>query len=485
MASALISLVFASACVPLASLTTTAFPESLSTQPVFLPTVDLSATPLPTRGPFEAGTLVPYTVQDGDTLSALANRFNTTVDAILLANPGRITERTTQPPGLQLLIPASYAPFTGTPYKIIPDSHFVFGPAQAGQDTQRDILRIGGYMARYREFAEEQTRTSWEIVDRVALEYSVNPRLLLALLEFQTGALANPDPQAELRLYPLGLSDTLRKGLFHQLSWAAEQMNAGYYGWRSGGLLEIELADGRLSRVDPWQNAGTVAVQFLLAQFLAGEDWERAVGPEGFGAIYRRFFGNPWKEQVVVIPGGLEQPVWPLPFAEGKTWTFSGGPHPFWGESQPWAALDFAPPALGGGCRGSTEWATAVGPGLIARSEEATVVLDLDGDGDERTGWVVLYFHVATEDRIRVGETVREGDPIGHPSCEGGRATGDHIHLARKFNGEWIPADGNLPFTLSGWMAQRGDWAYRGLMTRGEQVVVACTCSAPENHISR
>ncbi len=38
-----------------------------------------------------------------------------------------------------------------------------------------------------------------------------------------------------------------------------------------------------------------------------------------------------------------------------------------------------------------------------SRSETAAVVLDLDGDGDERTGWVVFYFHIETKDRVPVG----------------------------------------------------------------------------------
>jgi hypothetical protein len=113
----------------------------------------------------------------------------------------------------------------------------------------------------------------------------------------------------------------------------------------------------------------------------------------------------------------------------------------------------------------------------VARSETATVVLDLDGDGDERTGWVVFYFHVATEGRAPAGRVVQAGDALGHPSCEGGRTTGTHIHIARKYNGEWIPADGVLAFTLEGWVAHNGAEAYQGTLSRGSQIVIACDCS--------
>jgi len=39
-----------------------------------------------------------------------------------------------------------------------------------------------------------------------------------------------------------------------------------------------------------------------------------------------------------------------------------------------------------GDCYVSPNWVTAAAPGVIARSGEGYVVLDLDGDGDEHTG---------------------------------------------------------------------------------------------------
>ena len=63
---------------------------------------------------------------------------------------------------------------------------------------------------------------------------------------------------------------------------------------------------------------------------------------------------------------------------------------------EPLAAIDFAPGAMTSGCVPTDEFATAVAPGVVSRSDDAAVVLDLDGDGDERTGWVVFYFHIET-----------------------------------------------------------------------------------------
>jgi murein DD-endopeptidase MepM/ murein hydrolase activator NlpD len=112
------------------------------------------------------------------------------------------------------------------------------------------------------------------------------------------------------------------------------------------------------------------------------------------------------------------------------------------------------------------------------------VILDLDGDGSEQTGWVLLYMHVATQDRIAAGTRVKTGDLIGHPSCEGGISTGTHLHFARKFNGEWISADGPIPFNLDGWVSSGTGQEYDGDLSRGGTTLEACDCRGEDNAIT-
>ena len=65
------------------------------------------------------------------------------------------------------------------------------------------------------------------------------------------------------------------------------------------------------------------------------------------------------------------------------------------------------------------------------------------------------------------------GDKLGHPSCEGGVATGTHLHFVRKYNGEWVAADGPLSFVMDGWTVHVGARPYEGTMTRGDKVIIA------------
>ncbi len=440
-------------------------------------------TPLPTRGPHPPGELVPYQAQSGDTLSAVAAHFSTSVKAILEANPELAPETTTLAPGLALQVPAYYLPLTGTPFQILPDSELVYGPSAEDFDIRQALLGHPGFVSDAADYAYRINRPAWEVIEIVALNYSLNPRLLMALLEYGSSGLTDPFPEEQAETYPIGHIEDRYRGLFRQLLWAAERLNDGYYGWRTGSLREFETADGKLYRPDSWQNAGTVAVQMLLAGLHGSEEFERAVGPEGFLTTYEGLWGDPYERAADHIPAQLVQPTLDLPFVPDRIWDFTGGPHFSWGTSLPMGALDFAPPAKLTGCSPSPEWVTAPAPGLIIRSEEAIVELDLDGDGYGGTGWVLFFFHMGEEKRIVEGLRVQPGDLLGHPSCEGGRSTGTHFHLARRYNGEWVPAIGPVPFVLDAWVAAGGGEPYEGTLTKGSKVVPACTCSTRENRI--
>lgn len=459
-------------------------PELTPIPPTQTPTAGPTSTPLPTRPAFNPGELVDYVAQAGDTLPALAARFNTTISEIQVANPQIPADPTTMPPGMPMKIPIYYLPFWGNPFQILPDSLFVNGPSASDFNTDAFVSSHPGWLKDYRAYAAGENRSGAGIVDIVATNYSISPRFLLAVLEYQTGALSQPVPPSGS--YPLGEINISYPGLYMQLVWAANILNVGYYSWRTGQLTEFQHLDSTIERPDPWQTAATVAFQYYISRHFFHDTYILAVGPDGLSRSYRNLFGNPWEmdqSEEPFIPVSLQQPALAFPFLNGETWSFTGGPHSGWGiaQLQPWAALDFAPPISG--CNPSDRPVVAMADGVIVRSETGVIIEDLDGDGNEHTGWNILYLHIATPGRASVGRMLKKGDVLGYPSCEGGSATGTHVHVARKYNGEWIPADGVLPFNLEGWIAHDGIAAYQGTLTRGNQTVIACDCSNASSHI--
>ena len=447
-------------------------------QPLYTPTPDV-VRDLPTPRSEE----LTYVVQSGDTLGSLAKQFG--VDAVSLVSYNSLVNPNLLEVGQVLRIPPTRQSTPGSSFKIIPDSELVYGPS-AVVNIAELVNQGGGYLSLYHETVDELWYSGADVLHRISYEYSVNPRLLLAVLEYQSGWVTNPNPAESTRDYPMGHSNFYRKGLYRQLAWAANNLSMGYYLWDINALSTLTLADGDVVSFDPGINAGTAGVQYLMAQLYGRAAWEKATGENGVFATYNKLFGYPFDYAFEpLLPPDLSQPIFQLPFEPWDTWSFTSGPHGGWADGSAWAALDFAPPGDGLGCVWSNAWVVAVTDGLIVRSESGAVVQDLDGDGFEQTGWTILYMHIETRDRVQVGDTVKAGERIGHPSCEGGYSSGTHLHLARRYNGVWIAADGDLPFVMDGWVSSGDGIAYNGYMTRNGITVEAWDRRVEQNQISR
>jgi murein DD-endopeptidase MepM/ murein hydrolase activator NlpD len=464
--------------------TVQALPEADHTA---IPTVIFNGTPTPDafREPPPVRTEEDwYVVQPGDSLNEIAAKFGVSGAAVMRAN--NLPNPDFLAVGQTLKIPVPKPQEPGPAFKIIPDSDLVYGPTSLSFDHYNEIHSRAGLLDVYVEEVEGAQRSGSSIVQLVAERYSVSPRLLLALLDYQSGWLSSAQVSGSERAYPMGYIAYTWEGLWAQLSWAADQLNHGYYLWKAGWSGPMITSDGAYIPPGKGINAGTAAVQFFFAQLYPADTWRQLVAREGFYSFYESMFGNPFQRAVdPLVPADVAQPELQLPFEGGKTWSFTGGPHSAWGDWAAWAALDFAPPGFAYGCVQSNEWVTAASDGLVVRAADGAVLLDLDRDGYEQTGWVLLYMHVETRDRVSQGMVLRAGDRIGHPSCEGGVTTGTHVHFARKYNGEWISADGSIRFVLDGWVASGTGTPYDGFLSKGSVSYEACACRNEFNQISR
>jgi hypothetical protein len=384
-----------------------------------------------------------YYAQSGDTLPALAVRFG--VNPSEIRSTDVLPETALIPPGTLLVIPDRITEKKTPNEQIIPDSELVFSATGTNFDIADYVSNANGNLSHYREYLGS---TGWttgaDEIKRLAYENSINPRLLLGILDYE-GRWVHGQPMDALHAdYAMGYQNPLYKGLFSQMVWAVNQLSIGYYGWRTGTVTELKFSDGTSLRIDPRLNAGTVAIQYLFAQLHSQSQWAQMLDPDsGFAALYTQMFGDPWARGDSVdplFPPGLAQPPLSLPFEPKIQWSYTGGPHGAWEHDGSLAAIDFAPATDHGGCDPTPTWVTASAPGLIVRSDHGVVVEDLDGDGYEQTGWDLVYLHIATDGRVPAGTYVQENDRIGHASCEGGIATGTHLHFVRKYSGRWAGA---------------------------------------------
>lgn len=428
-----------------------------------------------------------YYAQSGDSLDVLALRFGVPVNEI--SSTGPLLEHGFISEGQLLLVPMRLENVSDG-LRLFPDAEVVNSPSALDFNIEDFIAQAGGKLASYQESVYANgVMTGAQIIRRVARDYSIHPRLLLALLEYESGwVTGSPATEEQLR-YPLGLFESGQSGLYKQLVSAAGKLGTGYYGWREGTLLALTFPDGSSLRLAPELNCATVAWMYYFAQTRDQAAWSEALYSErSLLSTYEAMFGSPWliaQNYPSLFTPGMEQPALDLPFENGIVWSYTSGPHAAWGAVEVRAALDFAPPADAPGCLPNSTWISAAAPGLVVRSDNGAVVVDLDGDGNEETGWNIVYLHVGTTHRIKPGEWVEKGGRIGHPSCEGGISTGTHLHIVRKYNGEWIPADGPLSFNLSGWTAKAASVPYQGWLINGDAVVKSNRYSATPAHITR
>ncbi|MFP4321677.1 MAG: LysM peptidoglycan-binding domain-containing protein [Anaerolineales bacterium] len=399
-----------------------------------------------------------YTVQQGDTLAEIAQAAGVPLADIIAAN--NITNPNLVEVGQQLAIPqqeadptpaeVAAAPRIGPDFKLVPDSEVVYSPTAADFDVADYMKTKTGFLRAYSEEIGEDYVSGIELLAEVAQNYSVNPRVLLALLEYRGGWLNAPTVSESAAAYPMGLLNINRAGLYDQLLDTANALNFGYYGWKYRGINTITFADGRTIEMAPSLNPGTAAVQYFLSRDNTVEQWLIDVSAEGFFQQYLSLFGDPFLGAYEpLIPANLRQPELALPFPQDEIWFYTGGPHGGYNNGSAWASIDFAPPAppdeliaRQGFCYVSPFVVTAVAPGVIARAAGGFVILDLDMDGNEYTGWTIVYLHIAdNEAMVEAGTVVETGDTIGNPSCEGGFSSATHLHFGRRYNGEWMPID--------------------------------------------
>ncbi len=197
-----------------------------------------------------------YFAQSGDTYMQIANSHGITLAELIDEND--ILDEKMLNIGQELAIPVAKPIGKAPSFKVIPDSELVFGPTTTNFSVAQFLEGRQGYLNNYSETVDEVQLAGVEVINKVAREYSVNPRLLLTLLEYLGGWVTNPRPNAEQIAYPFRYDQNpTYKGLYRQLEFAANNLNKGFYLWQANALPSFILLDGSYITPDPTVNAGT------------------------------------------------------------------------------------------------------------------------------------------------------------------------------------------------------------------------------------
>ncbi|MBU6333136.1 MAG: peptidoglycan DD-metalloendopeptidase family protein [Chloroflexi bacterium] len=285
--------------------------------------------------------------------------------------------------------------------------------------------------------------------------YSVNPHLVLALLELQGALLSDPAPTADQFTWAAGYRGEAgnRAGLQAQVRWAVRQILHARRDYPA--YAPLTYADG--SEAPP--PAGLTLAEYALARLLAPTTTPDALGGRmaRLVDVYASWFGDPrsapddWPAPAapfLVRPTDRVYPVTSFFDHNGPflTRNRSEGIHTYWGRTETNIAFAY---------NGHDGWdyaASPPAPALAAAAGEVYFAGNAD-DGcatgavivDHENGYRTLYWHLERID-VAIGDRVAAGDPvgiIGNTGC----SLGPHLHFGVQYLGRnvdpygWCGAD--------------------------------------------
>lgn len=280
---------------------------------------------------------------------------------------------------------------------------------------------------------------------------SISPRVLLALMEQQSGVLratslspqqlaqpfaglsAKPDFAGQLR----DVADQLATRLYSapQHPGAAEFSSV-----QAPSALDFLFVQPELQPLsqDQASSPSTMANQF-------GQIY-RQLFAEDFAAIERNADSQQLQDDPVILAGpanGFLQ----FPFPTGQSWHV-GGAHTNTGSGNyPMSSLDMSQGG-GWGSNQSGRWVAASAAGSFKRHSSCFAEIVHSG------GWSTTYYHLMNI-QYNTGASVSKNTKIANPAntqaqalCNGGASTGPHQHWSLKQNGSWTHLNGVY---VSGW----------------------------------
>lgn len=292
--------------------------------------------------------------------------------------------------------------------------------------------------------------------------YSLNPQILLALLEQQSQLLSTAQPSTDQTAWALGFQGDggRRQGLFEQLRWGAIEMRHAvrdYAIQASGPLPELVFADDSRQAPPPDISMPRYALARVLARTTTPEHLPARL--DSFLETYMRLFDDPrlppadWPlvaEPFLTSP--MEVPARVTSFFDHDTPFLqpNGSLVSFWGRRETALSYD-----------GHTGWDYGMRPpdAVLAAADGIVVFAGNSEDGcsfparavilDHANGYRTFYWHLNTIS-VEIGQSVTRGSQVGVAGATG-CAFGPHLHFQVQYLGRDVDPYGWCGTTPDPW----------------------------------
>lgn len=297
--------------------------------------------------------------------------------------------------------------------------------------------------------------TAAQIIEGYSAYYSLNPNVILVLLELEPHLLTDPNPDPALLRQPFGKHGP--DGFALQLDWAIREIRAGFGPYSADPVLQF--SDSSTVAVSRQQEPALVALQRFLAQGHTQTAWRDLV--DGYLPLYRRFFGDeplsatptiaapattkgfldlPWPRGTAVIHSSYFDHAYPTVDRGGDGNDFivnhlgesnlsynTHDGHDFYFPDQPIGTWMLA------AAPGVAYAFTARGNGVVIRHSGAYA-------GYETVYWHLDQFDAKFESKIdnSQGVVVQAGEVLGTSGKSGFVQGGAHLHFEVRHNGKQV-----------------------------------------------
>ncbi|GAC1356023.1 MAG: peptidoglycan DD-metalloendopeptidase family protein [Herpetosiphon sp.] len=273
--------------------------------------------------------------------------------------------------------------------------------------------------------------------------YSLNPQVVLALLEAQSGVISSPNPSQSQMDWAMGYHGENEhwRGLVPQTRWAIRELRRGIRDLVTPP--ELVYADGSHGPPPPTKDVGEYALTRVMAATTGRAELPARLvgGDRSFAATFRRWFGDP-----LALPSDLPAPAAPfLRHPADKMSSISS----FFDHDLPLLRENGTVVTYRGdrsrtiSYDGHTGWDYAMRPpdAVLAAAAGTVVFAGNSNDGcgiahavilDHGNGYRTLYWHLS-EISVASGP-VAAGQQIGVVGSSG-CATGPHLHFEVQYLG--------------------------------------------------
>lgn len=301
-----------------------------------------------------------------------------------------------------------------------------------GRDAE--AFDLAGYLAVHAPLLRDKQ----ELIAHWSGYYSINPKVVLALMEIKSGLMSAPS-QEKLQAPFAQLSTAT--GFAGQLRDVLQQLSQRFYGFE---------AYQRRHAKDIGDLNGASAALLGLLQDANSEPvvLKKAPSLQAFIQHFAQLFSTPPEQlrnvessrEIALVANALPPTnMLQLPWYQGYSWK-SNGAHSHTGSGSPYSSIDVSYDWPGWGA--STYSVAAAHGGRVSVLSRCQVRVT------NANGWATNYYHM---DNIRVtnGESITANTKLGSYAgnrnaalCEGGSSTGPHLHFSLLYNGRYVSLQG-------------------------------------------